>query len=155
MNKQMMIQTAVAVVIAGALAFVGGIKFQESRQPAFPGFAGRGGNAMMAQGQGGANRQGGNRMGFRPVTGDVIAVDVTTMTVKLPDGSTKIVLLGDATTVSKTDTGAKTDIKVGSKVGVFGTENKDGSVSAQNIQLNPQFRTAQGTSTPQATPSSK
>jgi hypothetical protein len=62
------------------------------------------------------------------------------MTVKIADGSSKIVLLGASVTVSKTSDGSKDDLKTGAKVGVFGTDNSDGSVTAQNIQLNPTFR---------------
>ena len=86
----------------------------------------------------------GNRLGNRPVTGEIISQDDKSITVKMTDGSTKIVILADSTTYSKTDTGSKDDLKVGVQVGVFGTDNSDGSVTAQNIQLNPQFRGVTG-----------
>lgn len=42
--------------------------------------------------------------------------------------------------MSKTATGSASDITVGQNVVAFGSANSDGSVTAQNIQLNPLFR---------------
>lgn len=55
-----------------------------------------------------------------------------------------MVLLSDSVTISKTDTGLKEDVKTGISVAVFGTTNSDGTVTAQNIQLNPTFRIGVG-----------
>lgn len=74
--------------------------------------------------------------GARQVVGEVINKDETSFTVKLPDGSSKIVLFSGKTSFNKTQEGSMSDLKEGEKVGVFGTENTDGSVTAQNIQLN-------------------
>ena len=79
------------------------------------------------------------RQGFRPVSGEVLNVDDKSMTVKLPDGSSKIVIMSQTTTFAKSDAGSLADVKVGDKVGVFGTDNSDGSVTAQSVQLNFQF----------------
>lgn len=80
------------------------------------------------------------RQGFRPVNGEIISADDKSITVKLPDNSSKIVLLTDTTIINKSAEGAKEDLKTGEKVALFGTENSDGTVTAQNIQLNPAFR---------------
>lgn len=58
----------------------------------------------------------------------------------MQDGSSKIVLFSDFTTYNKTSEGSKSDLKVGEKIAVFGTDNSDGSVTAQSVQLNPQLR---------------
>lgn len=84
-------------------------------------------------------------MGFRPVSGEIISSDSKSITVKLQDGSSKIVLLTDKTTVSKSAEANVADLKTGEKVAAFGQENSDGSVTAQSIQLNPILR---GTITP-------
>jgi len=76
----------------------------------------------------------------QPVSGEIISMDADSLTVKMNDGSSRIVLLNDKTIYNKTASVEKTELKVGEKVGVFGTANTDGSVSAQNVQLNPQFR---------------
>jgi hypothetical protein len=69
--------------------------------------------------------------------GQVITKDATSVTVKMPDGSTKIVLISDSTVVSKTVTGTLADVAVGTNVAVSGPANADGSVTAANIQLRP------------------
>ena len=53
------------------------------------------------------------------------------------DGSSKIILLSDKTTINKATAGSKEDLKTGVKIAAFGTENPDGSVSASNVQINP------------------
>jgi len=130
--KNIYIVVAIIVVIVGAGAFFAGMKYQQSKQPAFlREFGGR-------QGQG--TGTGGNRVGFRPVNGEIISSDDKSITVKLQDDSSKIVLLSDNTEINKAAEATKEDLKVGEKVAVFGQENSDGTVTAQNIQLNPQFR---------------
>lgn len=120
------------LILVGAGAFYGGMKYQEGQPSTFSRQGGVGG-AGARQGQG-------NRTGFRPVNGEIISADEKTITVKLQDGSSKIVLFSDKTTINKADVATKTDLKAGAKVAVFGTTNSDGSVTAQNIQLNPLMR---------------
>ena len=124
----------VAVVVGGA-AFFGGMKYQETK--------GRGANGTRqfqgANGRGGQN--GGGRLGggARPVNGEILSADASSITVKLADGSSKIVLLNDKTSINKASEGTKDELKTGVKVAAFGTENSDGSITASNIQLNPVF----------------
>lgn len=77
---------------------------------------------------------------FRPVTGDIIESSTDSITVKLTDGSSKIVLFSDETNINKAQEASSADLQVGEKVMVTGQDNSDGSVTAQNIQLNPVFR---------------
>jgi ribosomal protein S1 len=74
------------------------------------------------------------------VNGEIIGVDEKSITVKMQDGSSRIVILSEKTEINKAASGTKDDLKVGERVAVFGQENSDGSVTAQNIQLNPMFR---------------
>lgn len=78
-------------------------------------------------------------MGRGGVIGSIISMDDKSITVKLADGSSKIVLFSDATTYSNTVRAAKSDLKVGENVAIFGAANSDGSVTATEIQLNPEF----------------
>lgn len=103
-------------------------------RPNFAGqFQGRGnlpgGNMMPGQGRGGGM-----------VQGEIISLDDKTITVKLADGSSKIIILGDSTSYSEETSISKDVLKVGVKVGIFGTTNSDGSVTAQSVQLNPVLR---------------
>ena len=131
-NKQI-ITILIVTTIVGAVAFFGGMKYQQSKTP----------QKQFGQGQNRGNIQG-NRNGFRPVNGEIIASDDKSITVKLQDSSSKIVILESNTSINKSDSASKVDLKTGEKVAVFGTENSDGSVTAQNIQLNPMQRGAGG-----------
>lgn len=137
--KQSYIVTAVIAVVVGGIAFYGGMQYQLKKTPAMAQF----GNRMMGQGagqaqggQGRGNFQGRmNGQGMQPINGEVISVDDTSMTVKLQDGSSKIIILSEKTAFNKTSEGLKTDIKTGGHVTAFGSANTDGSVTAQNVSI--------------------
>ena len=57
------------------------------------------------------------------------------MTVKLSNGSTKIVFFSASTSVSETKDVSSTALAVGNNVTVIGTTNTDGSITATRIQL--------------------
>jgi len=137
------------LVIGLGAGFFGGMKYQQSQV------------ANSSQGQAYRARTGafprssgqGNQVGRGAVVGQILSQDSNSITVKLTDGSSKIVLLSSSTAVSKTDAGSKSDLKTGVNVAVFGTTNSDGSVTAQSVQLNPAFRTGgQGAGTPSGAP---
>lgn len=129
-NNTLIIIIAVALVV-GAGGFFAGMKYQQTKTS-----AGRSGNF-----QGTRNGNFGQRgQGARPVRGEIISQDDKSITVKLQDGSSKIILLAGTTSINKSSEGSKSDLKTGEQVAVFGQENSDGSVTAQNIQLNPQAR---------------
>ncbi len=131
--KNSLVLIVIVALIMGAAGFLAGMKYQQSKQPAFLRQFGNSQGARSGQGQT-------TRQGFRPVNGEIINADEKSITVKMPDGTSRIVLLSDKTEINKAASGTKEDLKVGETVAVFGTENTDGSLTAQNIQLNPQFR---------------
>lgn len=131
MNKNTMI-AVVLIIVAGIAGFFGGIQYQKAQRASFGQFAGQGGQFRQRFGQNGQN--------FRPVRGTVISFDDTGLTVKSPDGSSKIVIVSSSTAFMKSDTAAKSDIKTGDTVMVFGAQNSDGSVTAQQVQINPPTR---------------
>lgn len=132
MKQQHIIGVLVGAIIISGIAFYLGTLYQASKQS--PSFA----NAVAGAGSRRFGGMGsGTRNGFRPVAGDILSADDKGMTVKLQDGSSKIIIFSDKMTVNKAEQATKADIKVGDKVSVFGTDNSDGSVTAQNIQLNP------------------
>ena len=138
MKNKSLIVAVFTLLIGIAVGFFGGMKYQESKVPAFRGQFGNMPNL-------GVNSQARNGAGFRPVNGEVVSADEKTMTVKLTDGSSKIVILSDKTMVNKASDATKSDIAVGNKVAVFGTDNSDGSVTAQSVQINPVMRVVQPT----------
>lgn len=113
-------------LVFGAGGFYAGMKYQQNQIPQ------RG--QLRTQGQ---NQQGRFNQGFRPVNGEILNFDDKSITVKLQDGSSKIVILTGTTAINKSAQGSKADLKTGERVAVFGTQNSDGSVTAQNIQINP------------------
>jgi len=112
---------------------------------------GRTGGVRQFPGMTGGQAQGRNGLGGRPVTGEVINIDDTSMTVKTQDGGSKIIMLSTTTTYNKSTTGTVQDVAVGGQVAVVGTENSDKSMTAQTIQLNPQFRVGSGSAQPAPT----
>jgi hypothetical protein len=129
MNKNLI--TIIIVIIVGVGAFFGGMQYQKSQVPSFATGQGEYRQRMMGQGQQGQGQT------FRPVRGDVLSTDNNTLTVKLQDGSSKIVILSGNTTYMKEASATKEDLKTGNTVMVTGTSNSDGSVTAQSVQINP------------------
>jgi hypothetical protein len=145
MNKNLIIVGVAAAVIFGAGGFFGGMKYQQSKVPArFANFQGA------RNGNGNTDSSNARNSNFRPVNGQIISADDKSITVKMQDGSSKIVLFSDQTQINQATAATKGDLKTGETVAVFGTANSDGSVTAQSIQLNPQeFR---GGANPSPTP---
>lgn len=134
MKQNIIAVILVAAVVCGAGGFFIGTKYQQNKRGQFisqMGNGGRPGNMMNAPGGNG------QRGGFRPVSGEVIKNDNTSVTVKLTDGSSKIILLSGSTQINKAQTGSPADLTEGTFIAVFGSENTDGSVTAQNVQINP------------------
>lgn len=133
MNKHIII-TIVVVLVVAIGAFFGGMKYQQAQgASAFSGaqaarFGGRFGMGA-----------GGQRFGA-PTLGKIVSADANSVTVQMADGSSKIVNLDNTTKIVKTSTAVVSDLTTGTEVAVFGTTNSDGSVTAQNIQINPQIK---------------
>ncbi len=121
MNSKILI--IIIVIVVGAGAFFGGMQYQKSQRSTRSGQF--------------ANRFGQNGQNFRPVRGSILSIDNDTLTVKLANGSSTIVVLSGSTAYMKEAAAAKTDLKTGDTVMAIGTSNSDGSVTAQSIQINP------------------
>jgi hypothetical protein len=133
MAKKSLIKTIILIVIVGFFGFYVGIQYQMTQQKNLP----TGGAQMPSNG---ANQQGqtgkqGNSMGAGPVSGEITALDETTVTIKTQDGSSKIVIYSTSTKVNKTSEGSKSDLKVGEKVTAIGSTSTDGTVTAQSISI--------------------
>ncbi len=123
--------------MVGGGAFYGGMKYAQGKNS-------RGSFANLTSEQRqqlGANigGQGGFRggQGGGAVAGDIISKDSQSITVKMRDGSSKIVFFSDTTEVSKFVAGTSADLAVGKTIIVMGKTNSDGSVTATTIQFRP------------------
>ena len=133
-NKIVAIAIIVAVVLAGA-GFWGGTIYQKS-QTARPGRNfGASAGALESLPSNITRRSGGLQGGF--TSGEIIAKDNNSITLKMRDGSTRIIFYSGTTQVSKQASGTVDDLAVGLSVVVTGNANSDGSVSAQSISLRP------------------
>lgn len=128
MKNNIIIFVIIALLIGGVAGFVGGIIYQKNQKITPTALQGR--NGQFFQRIGGTN-------GARPIDGKIISADDKSITVKLNDGSTKIVLISSSTAINKADKASVSDLKEGETIAAFGTTNSDGSMTATNIQLNP------------------
>ena len=126
MNNKILL--VIVIIVVAAVAFYGGTVYQKSQVLSF------GGQSNLARRFG--QVQGQNNQNFRPVRGEVLDKDNNSLTVKLADGSTKLVILSTGTTYHKSSAASASDVKSGEQIQVFGTQNSNGSVTAQNVQLN-------------------
>ena len=145
MKSNVILIAILALVIGGAAGAYGGIQYQKSQRPAFGG-----GSAGFAARAGGAGASGGVRgRNGNGAVGTILSVDSNSITVKMNDGSSKIVLLTGTTAINKAATAAVSDLTTGETVSAFGTTNTDGSITATNVQINPLMR---GPGSPSGTP---
>jgi hypothetical protein len=154
-NKQIITIAIIAVIVIGAGAFYGGTVYEKNilNKQGLLRSATRG---QFSQGQGqGQFRQGGsNGSGFGHdgnggfIGGEIVSKDdpvkpdgngaSQSITIKMSDGSTKIVFFSDSTNIGKAEKGSSSDLAAGQQVMVNGTANQDGTVTAQNIQIRPE-----------------
>ena len=130
MTKKILAIVAAVVVLVGGGSFYGGMKYAQSKTPQRNG---QFGGANITGGfQGSRN---GTNGGF--TAGDIITMDNNSITIKMRDGSSKIVFYSSTTEVSKFTSGTSSDLAVGKSVNVTGQTNSDGSITAQSIQIRP------------------
>lgn len=131
MKNNIALIAILALLVGGGAGFFGGMQYQKNQRPSFGQFTGaRGGSGAV-----GARGRNGNG-----AVGTILSVDANSMTVKLADGGSKIVLLTAATSINKAATATAADLTVGETVSSFGTTNTDGSITATNVQINPVMR---------------
>lgn len=133
------------VVIAALVAgFFGGIYYQKKQSVVYPGMARTGRNNTLNQdrgmGMGMNNKQGQDMRVGGMISGEISAKDEGGVTVRMTDGSSKLVLVNDMTKYTISSVSDFTKVVVGEKVAVFGESNSDGSITATSIELNPAMR---------------
>jgi uncharacterized protein (UPF0333 family) len=131
MNKKIIGSIVVVVVVIGA-SFYGGMSYSKSKATARQGGVPSGQFGTATKGTVGKGMQSG---GF--TMGQILSKDATGFTIKMQDGSTKIILTSSNIQVMKMTTGTQDDLKVDTNVTVTGSTNSDGSITAQSIQIRP------------------
>ena len=124
----------ITLIIAGVGGFYGGIKYNQSKSPSL--FQKQ--REQFFQGNVGENFPdglGNKKAGFSFLNGEVIDKDEQSLTIKMPDGGSRIVFFSDFTEISKIANGLIDDIEIGKQVMVNGEENPDGSCTAETIQI--------------------
>ncbi len=134
MKSQLIVAVILTAIIVGIGGFYGGIMYQKSQSSIGFGQGGRfgGGRYSLPGRAGGPNTS--------VVRGSILSNDGKTLTVKLGNGSSKIIILSDQTNVTEATTAAQTSLQAGKDVTVFGTLNPDGSITAQNVTIGFGFR---------------
>lgn len=116
----------ILAIVIGIGGFFAGMKYPQSKNQSIRGQFRSG---ERPQGMGGSQGQG------RPISGEIIDSDEKSVTVKLPDGSSRIIFVGDSTEINKSAPGTKDDLTKGTQVFVIGSENPEGSITANSIQI--------------------
>lgn len=95
--------------------------------------AGKEFSSSSARAYGGGAGRGGNGGGF--ASGQVTAKDSQSITLQLPNGNSEVVLYSSSTQVVKPTAASLSDVVPGTHVMIGGTQNADGSLTAQSIQI--------------------
>ncbi len=142
MNKKIIMAVVITLIIAGGGGFYGGMLYGQSANANSRASLNRQGGfaaGMMGTGQrGNGTSQNGGFSG-----GEIIKKDSTSVTIKLNNGSSQIILFSDTTKILKSVQGLATDLTIGEQVTVTGSKNQDGSITAQSIQIRPASQTNQ------------
>ena len=125
----------ILLIIVGGGSFYGGMRYQQSKTPSRQAFQ----NLSPEQRQQFLQGRTGSGVGANFLSGEVITKDEQSLTLKMPDGSSKIVFFSDSTEISKTTEGSIDDIEIGKEIMVSGEQNSDGSYTAKTIQLSPRL----------------
>lgn len=145
MNKNIII-IIIAAVIFGGVGFFGGIQYQKSKGVLVGPGAGNFRNMSDEQRQQAVSQFGGSgntsaqnknaRIGGGGfVSGEILSQDDKSITIKLPDGGSKIVFFSDSTEINKSVVGNKEDLQTGKTASIMGETNQDGSINAKTIQV--------------------
>lgn len=135
--KKSILVPIISAALALFIGFFGGMTYQKSKIPSFANGTMRQTNGQFTQRTGNGTTQ---KNGFmnrgNAVSGKIISLDSTSITVQTNDGSNKIVMLSDSTKVNKTSEAVKTDLKQGDTVMIIGTtDSTSGTITAQTINI--------------------
>lgn len=125
MKKNLVYIAGVVLIIA---AFFGGMFYGKSSDNPAASKSGASGRFIR-----GFNGQSAGSINI--ITGKVIAKDQQSLTISLPNGNSEIVFYSTSTPVEKPSPVSINSVSTGSNVVVSGTQNSDGSFTADSIQV--------------------
>jgi hypothetical protein len=138
MNRQKITVLAVVALLALVGSFYGGMTYARGKKVMFGSGDFRNMTPEQRQQFGqraGMARNGGMNGGF--IMGEILNKDDSSITVKLPDGGSKIIFYSGTTNIAKSAAGSASDLAPGMQVTANGSPNSDGSLTAQSIQIRP------------------
>lgn len=128
----------IAIIVAGGAAFYGGMKYQATTAANIQNLSPEARRQMFQQAGGiDGGRNSGARAGGGFTTGEIIAKDDMSITIKFRDGGSKIIFVSATVEVTKSVKGSLSDLEIGKTVSVGGKQNADGSVTAETVQVRP------------------
>lgn len=136
MDRKMIVAVLITAIVFGAVGFGGGMMI--GKKSASPGVSGR---MMGANGTPGgfpgqdAQSGGGNFSTGNVAVGKVTDKDDKSFTLKLADGSTRVVYYSSSTTFSKTETVTAGDVSVDTTVSAMGTATSGGDLTATRVTI--------------------
>jgi len=130
MKKTLPIFIVIALIIAAG-AFYLGMKYQQSKGP---NFNFNRGNVLNKRFATSSNNFFGNQGRERIIRGQIIAKDEKSLTIKLPNGSSQIVIYSNDTKVEKSVAGQISDLQIGQSVDVS-VKNIDNNILSANSIL--------------------
>lgn len=136
MDKKIIIGGIIVAIIFGGAGFYSGIKFNQARNSFKIGsnnFQNLTAEDRLSANSGARQIRNGNGINF--ISGEIISKDDKSITIKLGDSGTKIILFSDVTEIGKFSAGAANDLEIGKTISINGRANQDGSLTAQSIQI--------------------
>lgn len=139
-NKNIII-SCLFVVAVGVGSFFGGVKYQQKkltsdRRPGeFP--------EMRQKGEGGMLRPESNPAGEDVIMGEIINLDGELLSISLPNGGSKLMIVSSNTSISKTVAGTLSDLVPGEYITTFGEANAEGVIVPKSIYLGMRVGTKQ------------
>lgn len=139
--KNYQVALVLSACLLAAISFWGGTRYaaKNSSTTNLPGPTSLGGRSTTAFGGGNGGRRSGMGGLNNGIAGEILSHDDQSITVKLRDGGSKIIFFSSSTVVSKNIRGSLNDITTGESITAGGTQNQDGSITAQFIQLRTNF----------------
>lgn len=131
-NKNIIISCLLVVVVGGG-SFFGGVKYQQKKLT-FDRQLGEF-SEMRQKGEGGMLRPESNPAEENVIMGEIINLDGELLSISLPNGGSKLMIVSSNTSISKTVAGTLSDLVPGEHITTFGEVNAEGVIVPRSIYL--------------------